>query len=149
MKGTGAAFSEGFIWGALIGAFLRWLGTTRIVIILLLSLMVAHCDDAAQAEAKAASERYGVRVYIDGFNTADRYNPTLFARVVNPSDKPISRIEASCENISFDADKQVPAGYQVGIETRFVNAVSFGYRIDPYAYSGGGDCLITKMVFDE
>lgn len=72
-------------------------------------------------------------VEIVSFNTANPYQLSLTARVVNPSSKTLKSFSARCANIYFDSDKAVPPGKAVLIHIPSYFRDRFGeHRIDPF-----------------
>jgi len=134
---------EGFVWGALIGACIQYVGFRNWAILFGGLYVAGYFVNASEQRGIADATASGAKVEIVRFNTADPYQVSLVARVANPSSKTLKSFSAKCANIYFENDNAVPPGNVVLIHIPSFFRDRFGeHRIDPFVDRRPVPCLL-------
>lgn len=141
------AFAKGFVWGAAIGAFVRYVGLTRWLIIFAVLIISGYFVNLSQKYGAEEARTAGARVEIVGFNTSDQYHQTLVVRVVNPSDKTLESFSAKCFNIEFNGEQSILPGHEGLVEADFF-IDRFNMVINPRTSSTPIACEFSDSDFD-
>ena len=141
--------AEGFVWGAVIGGVLQWIGLRNIMIGLAVCGVggyIIHLSEEHGVEAAAANK---ATVEIVRFNTSDPYAPSLVAHVVNPSSETLDSFSVSCANIDFRSEQSINPRHEALIEVGFVNQRFYsGDKIDPMNFTGSVPCTFRDSNFE-